>query len=159
MKFKNVHSCVFNATVHFTGWLVGAKVTLWSVRLPQQCCWQFGCFGMWCCVTALVFSNMLKKCSTSFFEGSTSNLSGTTHPVTQHLIPEDLNPQQQCCENLKNYGLWLILWHAQILLAEERFSVAGFWNVLMNVMTHKKWGNLLTSFQRTLLHELYNLSC
>jgi len=27
--------------------------------------------------------------------------SGTTYPVTRH-IPEDFNPQQSCCENLKS---------------------------------------------------------
>lgn len=25
---------------------------------------------------------------------------GTTHPIAQHHIPEELNPQQHCCENL-----------------------------------------------------------
>ena len=32
----------------------------------------------------------------------TLQMSGTTYPVTQRHLPEDLNPQQHWCENLKS---------------------------------------------------------
>jgi hypothetical protein len=38
-------------------------------------------------------------------EGTTFETSVTTNPVTQCRIPEDPNPQKQCCENLKSYTI------------------------------------------------------
>jgi hypothetical protein len=35
------------------------------------------------------------------------DMSGTSNPITQHHIPEDLNPWKQCCENLKSHPLLL----------------------------------------------------
>ena len=35
--------------------------------------------------------------------------SGTTYPTTKRRISEDLNTQQHRCENLKSYGLYIII--------------------------------------------------
>lgn len=44
------------------------------------------------------------------------DMSRTSNPITQHHIPEDLNPWKQCCENLKSCPL----------LLHVRFSVTCF---------------------------------
>jgi len=59
------------------------------------------------------FPDILEDCCTVIFcsqdvpeilnteELCSLQMPGTTHPVTQHHIPEDLNPEKHCYENLK----------------------------------------------------------
>jgi len=50
--------------------------------------------------------------------------SGTTHPTTKRRISEDLNNQQHRCENLKSYGLYIIIFSKyQNIVELQRESV------------------------------------
>lgn len=51
--------------------------------------------GIWWCVTGWAVPDVSKDCKAL-------KKSRTTHPTTQHNIPEDSNPQQYHCENLKS---------------------------------------------------------
>ena len=56
---------------------------LWNLRFTQWCVRGFGSFGMWGFVTGLVVPDILKAVW-SF------DVSGTTKPVTEHHISEDI---------------------------------------------------------------------
>jgi hypothetical protein len=59
---------------------------------------ELQCFHHWC-------QHFVWDCVTTKDKGSTifQNTMTTTHPMTERRIPEDLNIQQHCCQNIKSH--------------------------------------------------------
>jgi len=51
-------------------------------------------------------------------------VSGTTHPTAQSHVPEDMNPQQYCCENVKCHN---------VLISVERGGLFSIMLIILSV--------------------------
>lgn len=107
--------------MHLEGWLT--DITLQNTAVTIAILWEFKSCGMWCCVTGLMVPSSIRISHPGRYSGALIFLDGSPvklkapHPfktsVTRNLwqthchIPEDLKPQQHCCEILQLSFLFL----------------------------------------------------